>query len=360
MGNIMNSIRLIVFVVVVSVNSKNLDKPIFKIESPFKSDVTFVYNKENLFKAVDATDDFLNKIHLSKFVPFKAGVFAQHGVTIQNVQETLAFVKKTLEESPEKMADAHFLDEHFDFYRWYVRSEHEHLLHGHYGPPDYIRTTSYLIPQITGSLVKTSEYIVPLYSVPRDEQHMTPAQIEQNRSHLLRFVFTRQEIMKGIFETCSHVTLLGWVTLQGYKELVLQGSGIIAFDNGIKKHCNVIRSNEKKGEEQYFFFFIKDKDIDPKKTKFPVKPDPVPGITLAGNIEGLGLGKLFLLVSHNYYHHRMEARFGLLTDTGSAFKDNFHQLDMFAGYFEHADDFKKHILGLPHTAKLYLMIKKRA
>ena len=350
---------LSLIIVVVNIESKIADKPVFKLESPFSKDVTFVYDSKNLFHAVDVASDFLEKIHLSNFVSFNVGVFSSHGITIDDVKRTLRFVQKTVETSPEKMADRNFLDDNFNFYRWYVKSEHGHVLHGHYGPPDYIRTTSYLITQIPGSLMKKGEYNIPLYSVPTDEKDMTPLHIEQNKERLLRFRYTRKEIIDGAFDKNIETTILGWVTLEDYKELVLQGSAIIEFKKGIKKLCRVAKSNNKKGSDNYYFFSFKDKSVDPKKTKFPIKPDPVQGVTLAGNIEGLGLGKLFLMVSHDHRNHNLEARYGLLTDTGEAFKNNFHQVDMFAGYFGHKKDFSQYILGLPHTTKMYCMIQKR-
>jgi hypothetical protein len=349
----------IVLLICITLGAKNLDKPIFKLESPFKTKFRLVHNPVNLLQAVDNTSDFLSKIHLSKFITFHVGIFEKYNITIEDVKSTLRFVKETLEKTPEKMADAEFLGHHFNFYRWYVRSDHSRILHGHYGPPDYIITTSYLIAQIPGSAVRTEKYTIPLYRVPADERRMTPAEINQNKSHLLRFVFTRKEIIGGVFNDNIHVPLLGWVTLEDYKELVLQGSAIIDFGQGVKKLCNAINNNGKKGSEQYYFFSIKENTVDSKSTKFPVKPDPVAGVTLAGNIEGLGLGKLFLMVSYNYGMHTWEGRYGLLTDTGEAFKDNFHQVDMFAGYFAHKKDFKDHIVGLPHTARQYLMIKKK-
>lgn len=345
--------------IIFSIECKIADKPVLKLEAPFNKEVHFVHDSQNLLQAVDVTCDFLEKIHLSNFISLNAGVFSSHGVTADDVKATLKFVQETLEKSPEKMADKKFLDDNFNFYRWYVKSEHGHVLHGHYGPPDYIRTTSYLITQIPGSLMRTSEYNVPLYSVPLDEKDMTPAHVEQNKEQLLRFSYTRQQIIDGAFNKSAETTVLGWVTLEDYKELVLQGSAIIKFKRRIKKLCRVAKSNNKKGSDKYYFFSIKDKSVDPKKTKFPIKPDPVPGVTLAGNIQGLGLGKLFLMVSHNHRNHTLEGRFGLLTDTGEAFKDNFHQVDMFAGYFAHKKDFSQYILGLPHTAKMYCMIKKR-
>ncbi len=345
--------------ITLNIQCKVLDKPIFKIEKPFSKDVHFIHDSQNLYQAVDVTCDFLEKLHLSKFISLNAGLLSRYGVTVDDVKATLKFVQKTLEQSPKKMVDKYFLEENFDFYRWYVKSEHGHVLHGHYGPPDYIRTTSYLITQIPGSLIKTSKYNVPLYSVPTDEKDMTPAHVEQNREQLLRFRYTRQHIIDGALHKCPETTVLGWVTLEDYKELVLQGSAIITFKKGIKKLCRVAKSNNKKGSDQYYFFSIKDKSIDPKKTKFPIKPDPVPGVTLAGNIQGLGLGKLFFMVSHNHRNHTLEGRFGLLTDTGEAFKDNFHQVDMFAGYFAHKKDFQQYMDNLSHTAKMYCMIKKR-
>ena len=353
-------LSIIVIVSAGGIQSKNPDKPIFKKESPFKKEVHFVHNADNFFKAVDRTSDFLQRIHLSSFMSCRPGVLGQYGITVDDVKDTLAFVQQTMQQLPEKMADPVFLEQNFDFHRWYVKSDHGHTLHGHYGPPDYIRTTTYLITQIPGSTVKTSQYNFPLYSVPQDEALMKPAQIEQNKNHLLRFVFTRQEIMNEVFKNSEHVTLLAWVTLEDYKELVKQGSAVITFQDGSTKLCRVAKHNQKKGDEQYYFFSIEGgSSRDPKKTKFPIKPEPVAGVTLAGNIEGLGLGKLFLMVNHNHGKNTLEGRFGLLTDTGSAFKDNFHQVDMFAGYFSDKKSFQSHILGLPHTARMYLMIKKR-
>ena len=54
-----------------------------------------------------------------------------------------------------------------------------------------------------------------------------------------------------------------------------------------------------------------------------------------------------------------EMRLGVLVDTGSAFKDNLYQLDLFAGYFETEKAFKKYNQKFFATAHAYVLIKKK-
>lgn len=358
--------KYIIFLKVVPVLYMSIysyDAPTFKLETPFKKTVPFTvtYDASSLHQAVDHTAYFLKALrtYSSKHIKVDVNLFSSCGITLDDVEDTLNYMAHIIAENPQVLQDITFLEKHFDFYRWYVASDKPQELHGHFGYPDYIRTTHYLIPHCKGYSYKHGEYNVPLYAVPYDEKKLTPSEINDKRNELIRFRYGRSEIMQGVLHTSLQTKILGWITLADYKELVMQGSMYIEFENGKTEICSIIKHNHKLADESYWYSVFKDVTRDPKKTKYPIKPDPVPGITLAGNIKDIGFGKLFFIVSHTHNGGNKEGRFGLLTDTGRAFEGNFRQVDMFTGYFQHRKEFQEHIACLPHSAQMYIMIKKR-
>ena len=55
---------------------------------------------------------------------------------------------------------------------------------------------------------------------------------------------------------------------------------------------------------------------------------------------------------------KLEMKLVVLLDSGGALKNNFYQLDFFAGVFDSKKQFKKSVRSLPEFVESYLLVKK--
>ena len=86
------------------------------------------------------------------------------------------------------------------------------------------------------------------------------------------------------------------------------------------------------------------------EAKIPIEP----GVTFAGDILNIGLGKI-IAIEDSYQNIRL----GIIADTGGAFVPNLHQLDLFAGIFPDRTAYQQAVQKLPEYAKAYILLKKR-
>ena len=177
--------------------------------------------------------------------------------------------------------------------------------------------------------------------------------IFEKKDTLLRFKYSNQEILNDALHPLKP---LAWLTEKDSKEFILQGTSLFSFPDGAEQLIGVVTSNEKEGDQKYWFSDYVHKK---KHHKYAVKVQPVADVTYAADIDLLGFGKIILLLGWNPIKQREEIRLGVLVDTGSAFKNNLAKLDMFTGYFPDDSSFKKHIASYPETAKAYILIKKK-
>lgn len=330
----------------------------------------FTYNRKMavnvpaLAQISEEVSQFLSTVHKSAYVQVDEGkIFKRLNISLEDVQQTAEFIAKTAREHPSWLNTPWFYREFFDIYRLYsdgplCPAKMGKLPRGWPGAPSAHRITTYRVCKIPGSRIKTSVYNFPLYSRPFDEAHKGPRQHTAKKEPLTRFVYTRQEIVGGSLEP-GKAQVIAWVTLEGYKELVMQGSAMIDFDDGSPLQTfQVVVHNGKEGSEKYWFIAPYEKK---RSKKFPVKVDPVPGVSFAGNIAELGFGKVLLMIGKNPLDadKEKEMMVGMLVDTGDAFQDNLCKFDLFTGYFEDHHLFKKHTRHYPHTAEIYIIIKKK-
>lgn len=332
--------------------------------------VDFTYNRKiavdvpALAQITDEVSQFLSTVHTSKFYsPIDEGRVFKGVIALEDVRDTINFLAKMAKEHPKQLQSHWFYNHYFDFYRWYSDGtlcpiKIGKLPRGWQGAPDAIRVTKYRMCKIHGSPYKTEKFSFPLYAPPSDEKGKTRAYIRSHQDEFIRFSYTKDEIVKGVLESDEKTTPVAWVTPQGYKELAMQGSAVINFDNGAElKTFRVVVANGKEGEDKYWFVVPYEKRKPSKK--YPVKVDPVPGVSFAGNISDLGFGKVLVMIGKNPLTLEKEMRVGVLVDTGSAFQDNLCKIDFFTGYFEDHHLFDEHCKQYPHTAEMYVMIKKK-
>ncbi len=153
-----------------------------------------------------------------------------------------------------------------------------------------------------------------------------------------------------------------WLSREGIEEALLQGTISVTLPDGKQRLFNVDKCNDipydrsikdKHAQKRYWYF----KEVA-GFYGFKGKVESVPGISLAGDVYNLGLGKLIALKSTNKETHKPELRLGILSDTGGAFENNLYQLDCFTGLFNTRDEFNAHIKNLPMFAQAYILIKK--
>ena len=331
---------------------------LFELQNePLKGE-RIVTKGQDLVRVAQESADFLSKIHKSKYTTVSAGLFKEYGITLDQVRETLEFIAETGLKRPRLLSSPWFFNMNFTFYRWYgdTKVELPSLPRGWKGPPECIRTTQYRITEIPGSKKKTAKYFYGLYEIPKDEIQLTPKEKNQYKDSLVRFKYSRSQIVAGALESNASTKPLAWVTEKGRREFAMQGSALINFKDGEKKLLRVAGSNGQPGVEKYWYACEVSKR--PVNSDFPVKVKPRADVTYAGDIKLLGFGKIIALVGWNSERQEMQTRLGVLVDTGGAFKNNLSKLDMFTGYFKDEISFKRHITSYPHTAQAYILIKK--
>lgn len=330
-----------------------------KQPEPLKGE-PIVTNVHELTRVAQEGADFLSKLHKSKYTKASVGLFEQFGVTLDQVKETLEFIAQTGKSHPHFLASPWFFNTYFTFYRWYgdKTKQKEYIPRGWKAAPEHILTTRYRITQVPASRIKTKYYNVPLYELPEDEKHFTLAQKNKYKDRLLRFKYSRSAIIEGVLQKNKNTRPLAWVTQKGFKEFLMQGSALVRYADGARRLLRVAGSNGMPDQDNYWYAMEVAKR--PKKSAFPVKVKPRAGVTYAGDMNLLGFGKVIALVGLNPVTQKEETRLGVLVDTGGAFKGNLSKLDLFTGYFEDEQAFKKHSRTYPHTARAYILIKKDA
>lgn len=332
-----------------------------KTLAPLKGE-PIVSDIQALTLVADDTAHFLQKVSKSTYIKVDNGVFDHHTITLSDVQETAAFIAEVGKKNPKFLQSPWFYNEYFDFYWWHADSKIlekiPHTPRGWGKPPEYIRTTTYRTCKVHGSPVKTKHYNYPLYAVPSDEKGKMPDYIRAHPDEFVRFKYTRQQIRAGAFDALNVTQPLAWLDEHDYKEFVMQGTVKVVFENGTERLLRVAFSNGKQKEQSYWFASPVEYK-DPRLSKFPLKVEPQPGVSFAGNFKELGFGKVILLRGWNKETNRLETRIGLLVDTGEAFNGNLYQLDIFTGYFDSKAEYHQKTKGYPHTAQAYILIKKK-
>jgi hypothetical protein len=261
-----------------------------------------------------------------------------------------------------RLQDSAFLAEHLDVWTWKadrdaaaarkVRLE-----------DDRIRLTRYLAWEFDGSPVRAPGFDGPLYAVPDDEAALTDAEAGARRD-LLRWKYSRAQILDGVYETGEakgHARALAWLPRDKVHDALLQGTVVIRFPDGTRHVLNVHRHNgrpwhpelarQPELQERAWYF----REVDGllgwgKDDKIRVEP----GVTVAGDVANLGLGKLILLQWDG--PAGPEARLAVLADGGGAFAPNLFQLDWLAGTFADKSAFDAAVKPLPERVRAAIVV----
>ncbi|MFM7368083.1 MAG: hypothetical protein ACKO2Z_09830, partial [Sphaerospermopsis kisseleviana] len=179
--------------------------------------------------------------------------------------------------------------------------------------------------------------------------------------------YTKQEVLSGIYEPggkeYGKVEHLAYLTREGLEEALMQGTILINFTDGTKAFFNVDRNNgisyvrglKATAQKRYWYF----RQVDAIKGygyKIDAKISIKPGVTFAGDVLNIGLGRVIMMEYNQGGSKRLQM--GVIADTGGAFLPNLDQLDYLAGIFKNQTEFRQYIRKLPEYATAYILVKK--
>ncbi|MFN6571788.1 hypothetical protein [Dendronalium sp. ChiSLP03b] len=284
----------------------------------------------------------------------RKGILGTQGVTVQDMLRTLDFMIVTLQEDianqrTTRLQDPNFINSNFKVIKWSA-----------YNPSnqkqDRLRITKYAVFTHPGSHKKTSTFNTPIYSLK---------ETASNDKFYTRY--TKQDVLSGIYEPggkeFGKVQPLAYLTRDGLEEALMEGTVLINFTDGSQAFFNVDRNNgmsyvrglKATAQKRYWYF----KQVDAIKGygyKIDAKISIKPGVTFAGDVLNIGLGKV-IVIEHTQ-SGRKRLQMGVIADTGGAFLPNLYQLDFLAGIFQNKKDFQQHIRHLPEYATAYVLVKK--
>ncbi|MEH2271639.1 MAG: hypothetical protein V7K68_24975 [Nostoc sp.] len=284
----------------------------------------------------------------------RTGVLATQGVTVPDVLKTLDFMIAVLKEDiannrTTRLQDSKFINTNFRVIKWSA-----------YNPKSkqqkQLRITKYAVFTHPGSRKKTSTFNIPIYSL-KDNSN--------NDKFYTRY--TKQDVLSGIYEPGGRefgkVNTIAYLTRNGLEEAIMEGTILINFTDGYKAFFNVDRNNgmayirglKATAQKRYWYF----REVDAIKGygyKIDAKISIKPGVTFAGDVLNIGLGKV-VVIEHTQ-GGRKHLQMGVIADTGGAFLPNLYQLDFLAGIFKKKTEFGQNISQLPDYATAYFLVKK--
>lgn len=284
----------------------------------------------------------------------RTGILGTQGVTVPDVIKTLDFMISTLREDitngrATRLQDPNFINNNFRVIKWSAHNPKTPRRKN-------LRITKYAVFSHSGSRKKTSTFNIPIYSL-KDE--LATDKFYQK--------YTKQDVLSGIYEAggkeFGKVEPLAYLTREGLEEALMQGTILINFTDGSQAFFNVDRNNgiayvkglRRRSQKRYWYF----RQVDAIKGyghKIDAKISVKPGVTFAGDVLNVGLGKIIVLEYTK--GGRKQLKMGVLADTGGAFLPNLYQLDFLAGIFPNRQKFNQNNRRLPEYATAYILIKK--
>jgi hypothetical protein len=284
----------------------------------------------------------------------RAGLLSTQNVTTEDILKTLDFMIDVLQEDISKnritrLQNPNFINRNFRVIRWSA-----------YNPENLnqkqLRITKYAVFTHPGSRKRTSTYNTPIYSLK-----------DNSAADKFYTRYTKQDVLSGIYEPggkeFGKVEPLAYLTRNGLEEALMQGTILINFTDGSRGFFNVDRNNgmsyirglKATSQKRYWYF----RQVDAIKGyghKIDAKISIKPGVTFAGDVLNIGLGRI-VIIEHNQ-GGRKQLQMGVIADTGGAFLPNLYQLDFLAGIFPNQNSFRRYIRQLPEYANAYFLVKK--
>lgn len=340
------------------------------VEAPLPVASEVVPRTHDLGAVASATASFL-RLHPSDAAAH-AGLFAELGITLDDVISTLEFVAEVANQDQrtgdDRLADPAFLAAHFTYLRW----RPDRPAPG--ADPNRIRLTRYLVYESQGSPVPNERFDTALYAAPVDpDTGEGPLAVDEGPDAIppalyepIRLRYTRRQVYAGVYEMGGEAAGLAkplvWLTRDDVNRALMQGTVRVVMQDGQQHFFNVDVSNgipyyravaDPNQQDRYWYFREVEsiRGYGPSTSRIPVRA----GVTVAGDVYNLGLGKLVLL------DHKGTARLLVLADTGGAFQPNLHQLDWLTGIYPTHRAFVDETSWIPdHIGAGFLLLKEQA
>lgn len=326
-----------------------------QVLSPAKLPTTKVnFNQADLLTTLINTRKYFQEHSAADPDVLRKGLLGTQGVSVEDVLKTLDFMIVTLREDiannrPTRLQDPNFINTNFRVIRWTAYNKQN-------PKQQQLRMTKYAVFTHPGSHTKTAKFNTPIYSLK------TTSSTDKFYTR-----YTKQDVLSGIYEPggkeYGKVKPLAYLTRTGLEEALMQGTILINFTDGSKAFFNVDRNNgmsyvrglKATAQKRYWYF----KQVDAIKGygyKIDAKISIKPGVTFAGDVLNIGLGRI--VVMEHTKGGRKQLQMGVIADTGGAFLPNLYQLDFLAGIFQSQKEFGQHISKLPEYATAYFLVKK--
>jgi hypothetical protein len=336
-----------------------LKQPQFMAQSKdiFKStklpDIKVNFNPADLLVVLTSTRKyFKNQLDRDPDLQ-REGILGTQGVTVPDAVKTLDFMISSLKQDIKakrsiRLQDPKFLNANFRTIEWKAfdpKVTHEKR----------VRLTKYAVFTHAGSRTPTPDFNIGIYALKTGED------LERVRK------YTKQDVLKNIYEPngteFGAVEPLAYLDREGLESALMEGTVLIKFTDGTKAFFNVDRNNNIpyiKGlaptEQKRYWYFKPVNAIKGYGETIDAKISLKPGVTFAGDVLNIGLGKI--VVTANETNGKQQLRMGIIADTGGAFLPNLHQLDFLAGVFDSKEDFAAYTRKLPEYTKAYILVKK--
>lgn len=293
----------------------------------------------------------------------KKNNISESHISLEDRLETARFVEQVLKEDrmqnriPSRLQDPWFLEKHFEWVYWKPNKKNA-LEKRELFPPgaqdrldEEILLTKYTIFEVPGSYKKTEQFQYPLYQ-------FVGKKVEPG--------LTKQLILKGVLQDKKEYEPLVWVSRKGLERALMQGKLIVVMPDQRKRYFTVHLPNgylynpkERPYAQKRYWFFKEIIHFDtPEKSKH-LSILRAENATFAGDLHAFGRGS-FLCLECTDAQKKKKYVLGFLNDTGSMFKNNQYQLDLFVGVSQNYQAFQQKINHLPETAKAYFLRKKRS
>jgi hypothetical protein len=312
------------------------------------------FNQGDLLSVLTNTREYFEKYSSEDPDIQRTGILITQGVTVKDILKTLDFMITVLEEDiannhTTRLQDPNFINANFRVIKWSA--------HNPENPQQkQLRITKYAAFIHPGSREKTSEYNTPIYALKEE--------LSQDKFYTN---YTKQDVLSGIYEPggkeFGKVKPIAYLTRNGLEAALMQGTVLVNFTDGTKEFLNVDKNNgmsyirglKATSQKRYWYF----KEVDAIKGygyKIEAKISIKPGVTFAGDVLNIGLGRIIVIEDNQSGKNRL--KMGVIADTGGAFLPNLYQLDFLAGTFASEKDFQQYIHKLPEYTNAYILVKK--
>jgi hypothetical protein len=312
------------------------------------------FNQSDLLSVLVNTRKYFQQHGAADPDILRPGLLSTQKVTTEDILKTLDFMILVLREDIAKnritrLQDPNFINRNFRVIRWTA-----------YKPENpkqkQLRITKYAVFTHPGTRKKTPTYNTPIYSLK-----------DNAATDKFYTKYTKQDVLSGIYEPggkeFGKVVPLAYLTRNGLEEALMQGTILINFLDGSQAFFNVDRNNgmsyirglKATAQKRYWYF----RQVDAIKGygyKIDAKISIKPGVTFAGDVLNIGLGRV--VVMEHTQNGRKQLQMGVIADTGGAFLPNLYQLDYLAGIFPNQTSFRQYIRKLPEYANAYFLVKK--